>query len=29
MWTFVDEPEGVMYALENAPDWHEDAIAFA
>jgi uncharacterized protein (TIGR00730 family) len=29
MWAFVNEPEDVMYALENAPDWHEDAIAFA
>jgi uncharacterized protein (TIGR00730 family) len=29
MWTFVDEPEDVIVALENAPDWHEDAIRFA
>jgi uncharacterized protein (TIGR00730 family) len=29
MWTFVNEPEDVIHALENAPDWHEDAIAFA
>jgi uncharacterized protein (TIGR00730 family) len=29
MWTFVDEPEDVIYALENAPDWDEDAIEFA
>ena len=29
MWTFVNEPEDVIYALENAPDWHKDAIEFA
>ena len=29
MWTFVDEPEDVIYALKNAPDWDEDAIKFA
>jgi uncharacterized protein (TIGR00730 family) len=29
MWTFVNEPEDVIPALENAPDWDEDAIKFA
>ena len=29
MWTFVNEPEDVIYALKNAPDWNEDAIEFA
>ncbi len=29
MWAFVDEPEDVIYALENAPDWHEDALRFS
>jgi len=29
MWTFVDEPEDVIHALMNAPDWGEDAIEFA
>jgi uncharacterized protein (TIGR00730 family) len=29
MWTFVDEPEDVMVALENAPAWHKDAIKLA
>jgi uncharacterized protein (TIGR00730 family) len=29
MWTFVNEPEDVIYALKNAPDWNEDAIKFA
>ena len=29
MWTFVNEPEDVIPALENAPDWDEDAIEFA
>jgi uncharacterized protein (TIGR00730 family) len=29
MWTFVDEPEDVMVALENAPAWHQDAIKLA
>jgi uncharacterized protein (TIGR00730 family) len=29
MWTFVNEPEDVICALENAPDWDEDAIEFA
>jgi uncharacterized protein (TIGR00730 family) len=29
MWTFVDEPEEVLGALENAPDWGQDAIEFA
>jgi len=29
MWTFVDEPEDVIDALENAPAWHQDAIKLA
>jgi uncharacterized protein (TIGR00730 family) len=29
MWTFVDDPEDVIDALESAPDWHQDAIRFA
>jgi uncharacterized protein (TIGR00730 family) len=29
MWTFVNEPEEVLGALENAPDWDQDAIEFA
>ncbi len=29
MWTFVDEPEDVIDALENAPKWSERAIEFA
>jgi uncharacterized protein (TIGR00730 family) len=29
MWTFVDEPEQVLAALENAPYWDEEAIEFA
>jgi predicted Rossmann-fold nucleotide-binding protein len=29
MWTFVDEPEKVIGALNNAPQWNEDAIEFA
>lgn len=29
MWTFVNEPEDVIYALKNAPDWNEGAIKFA
>jgi uncharacterized protein (TIGR00730 family) len=29
MWAFVDEPEDVLDALENAPKWSEDAIKFA
>lgn len=29
MWTFVNEPEDVIHALENAPDWNKDAIKFA
>jgi uncharacterized protein (TIGR00730 family) len=29
MWTFVNEPQDVICALENAPDWDEDAIEFA
>ena len=29
MWTFVDEPEDVIPALENAPDWSKEAIKFA
>ena len=29
MWTVVNEPEDVIYALKNAPDWDEDAIKFA
>jgi uncharacterized protein (TIGR00730 family) len=29
MWTFVDEPEEVIPALKQAPDWNADAISFA
>ncbi|UFH53417.1 TIGR00730 family Rossman fold protein [Spirosoma sp. KNUC1025] len=29
IWTFVDEPEQVIDALQNAPVWSEDAIRFA
>ena len=29
MWAFVDEPEDVLGALENAPRWSADAIRFA
>jgi len=29
MWTFVDEPEDVIDALEHAPKWSAEAIAFA
>lgn len=29
MWNFVTEPEEVVYALKNVPDWSEDAINFA
>jgi uncharacterized protein (TIGR00730 family) len=28
MWAFVDEPEDVMPALKQAPEWNEDAISF-
>jgi len=28
MWAFVDEPEDVMPALRQAPEWNEDAISF-
>lgn len=27
MWIFVDEPEDVIPALENAPGWSEEALA--
>ncbi len=29
MWTFVDEPEGVIPAIRNAAAWGKDAIDFA
>jgi len=29
MWCFVDKPEQVIDALNNAPSWHADAIHFA
>jgi len=29
MWTFVDEPEGVVPALRSAASWDKEAIAFA
>jgi uncharacterized protein (TIGR00730 family) len=29
MWTFVDEPEGVISAIRNAATWNKDAINFA
>jgi uncharacterized protein (TIGR00730 family) len=29
MWAVVNEPEEVMHALENAPEWGQDAIEFA
>lgn len=29
MWTFVDEPEQVIYAIKNAVKWDEGAIGFA
>jgi len=29
MWTFVDEPEDIILALKNAPEWDEGAISFA
>jgi uncharacterized protein (TIGR00730 family) len=29
MWTFVDEPEGVIHALRASAPWDKDAIDFA
>lgn len=29
MWTFVDEPEEVLFAIRDAPSWDKDAIHFA
>jgi uncharacterized protein (TIGR00730 family) len=29
MWTFVDEPEQVIYSIKNATTWHKDSINFA
>ncbi|MBN1997214.1 TIGR00730 family Rossman fold protein [candidate division KSB1 bacterium] len=29
MWSFVNEPEEVLVAIRNAPDWKTDAIRFA
>jgi hypothetical protein len=29
MWAFVDEPEDVIDALENAPKWSKEAIEFS
>ena len=29
MYTFVDEPEEILPAIQNAPDWGSDAIRFA
>jgi uncharacterized protein (TIGR00730 family) len=29
MWSVVDEPEGVLAAIEQAPEWSEDARNFA
>jgi uncharacterized protein (TIGR00730 family) len=29
MWTFVDEPEGVIPALRTSASWNKDAIKFA
>lgn len=29
MWTFVDTPEEIIPAIENAPSWNEKAIEFA
>ncbi len=29
MWTFVDEPEQVIYSIKNATTWDKDSIKFA
>jgi len=29
MWTFVNEPEQIIPAIKNAPEWDESAISFA
>ncbi len=29
MWTVVSDPDDIMSAIENAPDWSADAISFA
>lgn len=29
MWTILTDPHQIMIALENAPEWSEDAIKFA
>ncbi len=29
MWTFVNDPEDVIFALRNAPAWEDGAIRFA
>ena len=29
MWTVVSDPDEVMNAIENSPDWSSDAISFA
>ncbi len=29
IWTFVDKPEDIIPAIENAPKWDSDAINFA
>ncbi len=29
MWTVVSDPDDIMNAIENSPDWSADAISFA
>ena len=29
IWTFVDNPEDIIPAIENAPKWDSNAINFA
>ncbi len=29
MWTVVSDPDDIMSAIENSPDWSADAISFA
>ena len=29
MWTVVSDPNDIMSAIENSPDWSSDAISFA
>ena len=29
MWTVISDPDDIMNAIENSPDWSSDAISFA